>query len=197
MKPASFGLPWLTAALALLAACDQPPANEIAAAQAALQQARKDQADRYAPDRVKEAEAALAAARRKVEGKDYRGALSAATEAAERSHTASQQANAAKTTLRGAAEVTRAEAEAALDDADAARLEATKDKVPESALETANAVVAAVRGELEALGRAIESSDPMAAQKQAAKLRARATPLAQAYRDAAEAWKASRKRVRK
>ena len=66
-----------------LVACDQPPTKEIAAAEAQIEQARQAGAERFVPDRWRDAQAALATAHSKVQQKDYRGALSAANDAAE------------------------------------------------------------------------------------------------------------------
>ena len=51
-------------ATAALAACDQPPVKEIAAAEAALEQARQSGADHYAAERFKDAETAFHEAQR-------------------------------------------------------------------------------------------------------------------------------------
>ena len=58
----------LIAALAA-AACDQPPVKEIAAAEQQVERARGMGAERYAPERWTQAEAALALARQRLEGR--------------------------------------------------------------------------------------------------------------------------------
>jgi hypothetical protein len=73
---------WRRALLCLLAglapSCAQPPEAELAMTTARVDGARRQDADRFAPDLFGEAESALAEARRLVEeGKDYRGAIQA------------------------------------------------------------------------------------------------------------------------
>jgi hypothetical protein len=67
-----------------LCACDQPPTKEISAAEAQIEEARQAGAERFVPDRWREAQGALATARAKVQAKDYRAALSAANDAVQR-----------------------------------------------------------------------------------------------------------------
>src|SRR5262249_19833659 len=116
-----------------LTSCDQPPSKEIAAAESSLSRAKEDGAELYAPVGYQEAQKALEAARQKIDEKDYRGALSSATEAADKARMASQQAGAAKTVARGNAEMARAEVQAALDEVQAVQDEAAGEKVPEQA----------------------------------------------------------------
>src|SRR5258706_15592930 len=106
---------WLSARLArlslpilaagFLAACDEPPTREVTAAENALALARQAGADRYAAERYHEAEAAIGEAKHKIQEKDYRGALSSATDAAEKARSAAQQAASAKTLGPSATEV--------------------------------------------------------------------------------------------
>lgn len=187
-----------TALLAALAAaaCDQPPAKEIAAAQAALEAARKDEADRYAPDRFKEAQAALEAARSKAGERDYRGALSSATEATERARTASQQAGVVRTMARSAAELAQAEVQAALDEIAGVREAAAKEKVPAVVFEELDPLVEQVKRSLAAVAQALEAGDLLGAQKAASEVKAQAAPLSDRFREAVDTWKAARPKGR-
>lgn len=184
------------AAALLLVACDQPPVKEIAAAETALAQARKDDAERYAPDRLKEAEAAFAEAQRKVREKDYRGALSSATDAAEKGHNASQAAAAAKTVAKSAAEVAQTEVQAVLDEVAAIRDEATAAKIPDKAFEELVPLVDQVQGALGAAKASLEAGDLLGAQKAAGDLKAQVAPLPDRFREAQAKWEAEHPKAR-
>jgi hypothetical protein len=177
-------------ALAVLVACEHPPDKEIAAAEAAIAQAKSSEAARYAPDRLKEAEDALSAARQKVQDKDYRGALSSAMEAAERSRAAAQAAGAAKTVARSAAEVAQAEIQAVLDEAAGVREEATGNKVPETAFEDVDALVKQIADGLVSITQTIETGAVLEAQKAALELKTKAAPVPGLFREAADKWQA-------
>src|SRR4029453_15536553 len=116
-----------------LCACDQPPAKEIAAAEVQLAQAREAGAERFAPDRFRDAEAALGLARTRVQQKDYRGALSAANDAAEKGRTAVQAVTAARANAKGAAELAQKEIGIFLEEVEQVRQEALTAKVPDEA----------------------------------------------------------------
>jgi hypothetical protein len=174
--------------LLLLAGCDQPPAKEIAAAETALAQARKGGAFAFAPEQWKAAEAALAQARQKVEMKDYRGALSSAIDASDKAKGAATAAASAKLLARSAAEVAQAEAQAALDEVAAVKEEAAKAKVPDSAFGDLEPKLEAARQAMALVTESLDKGDLLGAQKAGADLKALATPLAQASRDALAAW---------
>ncbi len=178
-------------AAVLLAGCDQPPTREIAAAEAALDQARKDGADRYAPERFKEAETALDAARKKVEEKDYRGAMSSATDAADKARTSVQQAGAARTVAKSNAELGRAEVQAVLDEIAAVREEAAKDKIPDKIFEDLEPAADKLRLGLDGIAKALDGGDLLGAQKAALDLKAQAAGLAGRYRDALDLWRSA------
>ncbi len=181
----------------LLAACDQPPTKEVAAAESALDAARKEGADRYASERFKEAESALQAARAKVQEKDYRGALSSATDAADKARSAVQQAGAARTVARSNAELARAEVQAALDDVAAIREEATKGKIPEKIFEDLEPAAEAVRQGLDGVAKALENGELLEAQKLATDLKAQAAPLPARYKEALELWRTTHPKGRR
>jgi hypothetical protein len=179
----------LAAALAA-AACDQPPVKEIAAAEQQVERARSMGAERYAPQRWKEAQAALTQARERVEGRDYRGALSAANDAAESARVAIDSTRPAKAAARKAAEVAIGEVRTMLDRATAERALAVKAGVPRATLAALDA-----RGQRAAveLSRAVQQLalenldfvEPLLAD-----LRTEVTPLPDLFRDARTQWEA-------
>lgn len=181
----------------LLAACDQPPAREISAAEAALAQARKDQADAYAPEQWKAAEAALNQARQKVDAKDYRGALSSAMDAGEKAKAASSAVASAKLLVKGAAQMAQAEVQAALDEVATVREEAAKSKVPEEAFAAVNGRVQEATDAVAALAGQIEKDQLIDAQKAAADLKSRFATLGADFRAALDSWLAEHPKGRK
>ncbi len=198
MKPtAPFRLILPLAGCLLLSACDQPPAREIAAAEAALAQARKDQADAYAPEQWKAAEAALNQARQKVDAKDYRGALSSAMDAGEKAKAASGAVASAKLLVKGAAQMAQAEVQAGLDEVAAVREEAAKSKVPEEAFAAVEARVQEATAGVAALTAQIEKDELLEAQKTSADLKARFASLGADFRAALDAWLAEHPKGRK
>jgi uncharacterized protein involved in type VI secretion and phage assembly len=173
----------------LLAACEQPPFKEIAAAEDALAVARKADAQRFATDRYQEAQVALDAARRKLEQKDYRGALSAATDAAERSKEAVRAAEAAKVLVRNASETAKVEAQEMLASIDAIREEARLAKLPIRVFASLEAErEEAVRG-IKELSESIDRGHLAEAQERAVALRPRITLLSGRYREALDKWR--------
>ncbi len=172
----------------LLVACDQPPNRELRAAETALSDAKKEGADVYAAERLKEAEAALAAARQKVEQKDYRGALSSAVDAAEKARAAAAAVPSAKVLLKSAAETAQAEAQAVLDEVVAIKEEAAQSKVPEAAFAAVQGRVAEVEAAIQGVTDRLGESDLHGAQKAAADLKARASGLAGEFRAALDKW---------
>lgn len=189
MRPARLLLPPLAALL--LCACDRPPTKEIAGAETALGQARQAGAERYAPERFREADAALRDAQRKLQDKDYRGALSSATEASEKSRAAVQQVTVAKTMARSGAEVARAEVQAALDEVASIREEASAAKVPDTVFDEVAPLVDQAGGVLEAVSKSLTAGDLLEAQKAAAELKARVAPLPGMARVALDQWQAA------
>lgn len=105
-------LPVVVCALALCAACSEPPQKEIDRAQGAIDAAKAAGADLYAPEAYNAATSALQEAHAAVGQRDYRLALSRAVDANERA------LGAAKEAVDGAARA-RSEAEAALPPAEA------------------------------------------------------------------------------
>jgi len=180
----------LIACLALCA-CEQPPDKEVAAAEMQVELARQAGAEQYAPARLHEAEAAVQDAHRKVTEKDYRGALSSASDAADKAKGATKAAAAAKALTKGAAEVAQAEARIALDEAAQVKAEALKAKVPEAAFEELEPRTRKLSQDLEAAAATLKRGDLLEAQKASASIKAEAAALPAAYRGAVDAWQAA------
>jgi hypothetical protein len=181
----------------LLCACDQPPTRELGAAEAAVGAARKEGADVYAADRFREAETALSTARQKADQKDYRGALSAAVDAAEKAKAAATAVPSAKVLLKSAAETAQAEAQAALDEVEAVEQEAAKAKVPDTVFEAQRARLVEVKGALEAVTARLAADDLLGAQHAGAELKAKVGTLAADFRAAFEQWQQEHPKGRK
>lgn len=174
--------------LLALSACDQPPIKEIAAAEAQIDQARTAGAERFVPDRWREAQAALATARSKVQEKDYRAALSAANDAAEKGRLAVQGVATAKAHAVRAAELAQREIGIFMEEIEQARQEALVAKVPEEAFADVEPRLAEVKEGLQRVADTLAKGDVLEAQKAAAELRAQATDLPAAFRDARAQW---------
>jgi HEPN domain-containing protein len=174
--------------LLALSACDQPPTKEIAAAEAQIEQARQAGAERFAPDRWREAQTALATARAKVQEKDYRAALSAANDAAEKSRLAVQGVATARAHAVRAAELAQREIGIFMEEIEQARQEALVAKVPEEAFAEVEPRLAEVKEGLQRVADTLAKGDVLEAQKAAAELRAQAADLPAAFRDARALW---------
>jgi colicin import membrane protein len=170
-----------------LIACQKPPVKELEAAEAALGQAQKAGAPKLAPERYKEAEAALQQARQKAAAKDYYGALASATGAAEKARTAAKAAANAITMAKGAVDVAEAEVQAKLDEIAAIRQEATEAKVPDDVFKELNETAASLKQQAEAL-QAAAADDVIAAQKTAEALKSQAAGLPAQFREALDKW---------
>lgn len=180
----------------LLCSCEEPPNKEIAAAEQQIEQARKAGAEQYAPARLGEAEAAMQDAHRKVGEKDYRGALSSATDAADKARGAAKAASAARTLARGAAELAQAEARVALEEVAEIREQARKGRVPDTVFEELEPRVRKVSDDLESAAATLQRGDVLEAQQAAAAIKAEAAPLPGLFRNAMEGWKAARPKGR-
>jgi colicin import membrane protein len=178
----------LLAALVVLA-CAKPPEKELQAAEAALAAAQKAGAPKLAPERYKEAEAAMQEARQKAQAKDYYGALAAATNAAEKGRTAAKAAAGAITMAKGAVDVAHAEVQAKFDEIAAIRQEATEAKVPDEAFAELLPTADALKQRADALA-ASSGDDVIAAQKPAEELKAQAAELPAQFRAALDKWQA-------
>ena len=176
--------------------CTDPPHRELAAAQHALEEARREGAERYAPERWKEAEGALAQARQRIEEKDYRGALSSAIDAFDRSRQAAQAAATSKSSSRSTALVAQSEIEAALREATEVREAAREAKVPDAAFEDVDEATSEVRAGLATVAEALERDDPLTAERAATGLTRQARTLAKSVREARSQWEERRARRR-
>jgi len=154
----------------------------------ALDKARQAEAERFAPERFREAQSALENARQQVQARDYRGALSSANAAAERSRSAATAAVAARTLARSAAEVALAELQAVLDDVAAVRQEAEQAKLPAEAFAEVEPRLESLKAGLDAAQEQVDAGDVLAAQAAALELKSQGAGLADAFRQARTAW---------
>jgi hypothetical protein len=183
--------PSLAPALALcllVGGCEQPPTREITAAEQALTQARSDGAEAFAPEQFREAETAFAEAQRKAQAQDYRGALSSATDAAEKARAAALAAAAARALARSAAQLAESTAQIALDEVAEIRAQAAKARVPEDAFEPVLPKLAEGQAVADALAKALAAGDVQAAQKLAADVKEKVLPLPSLFREARVEW---------
>jgi hypothetical protein len=171
-----------------LCACDQPPTKEVSAAEAQIEEARQAGAERFVPDRWREAQAALVTARAKIQEKDYRAALSAANDAAEKGRLAAQGVATAKAHAVRAAELAQREIGIFMEEIEQARQEAIVAKVPDEAFVEVEPRLAEVRDGLQRVSDTLQKGDVLEAQKAAAELRAQAADLPAAFRDARALW---------
>jgi hypothetical protein len=184
------------AALAVLGACDQPPDKEIAAAEQQVEQARAAGAAQYAPARLHEAEAAMQDAHRKAGERDYRGALSAANDAADKARSAAKAAAAAQALTKGAAELAQAEARIALEEAAKIKAAAIQAKVQEAAFEELEPRAQKLGQDLEAAAATLKRGELIEAQKVSASIKTEAMALPAQYRAAVETWQTAHAKVR-
>jgi hypothetical protein len=184
------------AAALLLCSCGEPPNKELAAAEKQVEQARQAGAEQYAPARLHDAEAAMQDAHRKVGEKDFRGALSAASDAADKARSAAKAASAAKALTKGAAELAQAEARIALEEAAQVKAEAVKAKVPEAAFEELEPRAQKLSQDLEAAAATLKRGELIEAQKASASIKTEATALPKLYRGAVQAWQTAHPKVR-
>jgi hypothetical protein len=180
-----------------LAGCDQPPTRELAAAEAQIEQARQAGAEQFVPDRWRDAQGALAAARAKVQQKDYRGALTAANDAAAKGRAAVQAVAAARANARGAAELAQREIAVFLEEIDQLRQEAVAAKVPEEAFAEVQASVEEIREGMQRVADTLGRGEVLEAQRAAAELRAQAADVPAAFRDARAQWEEEHPRGRR
>ena len=112
----------------VFAGCAKPPTQELDAAQAALDEAKKAEADIYAPDVYRSASDALNEARAKVEQKDYEGAKASALQAKQLADSSRTQAETNKRTTRDEAQALVNRVSSGLTDARTALNNAPKGK---------------------------------------------------------------------
>lgn len=183
----------LIAALAV-AGCTQPPVKEIAAAEQQVERARAIGAERYAPERWKQAQAALTLARQRLEERDYRAALSAANDAAESARVAIDNTGPAKSAARNAAELAIGEVRTVLDRATAERAAAVKAGVPRASLAALDARAQRAAQDLAVAVRQLGAGKLEEVEPLLADLRTEVVPLPDLYRDARTQWEAKHPR---
>jgi hypothetical protein len=176
-------------------ACEQPPTREIEAAQAQVDAARKEGAEQYAPDRWRDAQASMQAARERVTARDYRGALSSANAAADRARSAIQAIRAARTLARGRTETAQTEVRVLLEDVDTILKEAAAARVPDEAFSEVTPRVQEVQADLQHVTETLRT-DALKAQNEATELKAKASDLPTAFRQAQAKWEAEHRQAR-
>jgi hypothetical protein len=142
-------LPLVICALALAAACSEPPAKEMNRAQGAIEAAHAAGADQYASDALAAATTALQQSRDAVEQRDYRLALSRALEAGDRAREAAKQAADNKARARSDSEAAVNAATAALRQLDERLKETAALHVPSPAIARARGAAANAEGALQ------------------------------------------------
>jgi hypothetical protein len=182
----------LLAAL-LAAACDQPPVKEMAAAEEQVAHARAAGADRYAPERLKDAEAALVVAHDRLRERDYRAALSAVNDAAESARLAVAAVAPAKAAARKQAEVAIVEVRTMLDRASEERTAALKAGVPRTSLVALDARGQRAAQQLAEVSNMRDAGNPDFIATLLATLRTDVTPLPDMFRDARTQWETKHK----
>ncbi len=179
----------LLAALAA-AACDQPPVKEIAAAEQQVALARTAQADRYAPERYTQAEAALETAHTRLRERNYRAALSAANDAQDSARAAVEATGPAKAAVRKDADIAIVEIRTMLDRATAERTEALKAGVPRATLAPLDALGQRSAQKLSEAIKLVNIGNSAFAAGVLADLRTEVTPLPDLFRDTRTTWEA-------
>jgi hypothetical protein len=164
----------LVCAIALCAACSEPPQKELDRAQGAIEAAQAAGAERYATAEYTAATTSLQQAHAAVAEGDYRLALSRALDASERAQQSARQAADGKARARSEAEVRAATT-------------ATAIQQLRSALKAAES--ARVSGDVAAASRQVASSSDAALQK------ARALVAREQYLDAIAALKGVDERI--
>ena len=171
------------AAVLAAAACDQPPVKEIESAEQQVARAGQAGAREWAADRYLEAEDALALARRKMEERDYRGALSSANDAADRARAAIALVEPARQAARESAELAVSEIRSTLDRAAVERAAAVKAGVSRARLAPLDARVEEAKASLaDVSARLARSTDLAAARKALEELQIEVVPLPDQYR---------------
>jgi hypothetical protein len=186
----------LLAVLVLASGCDQPPLKEVAAAERQIEAARQAGADRYTPDRLREAVAALEQARKQLEARDYRSALSSASDAAERARVAADGVKAARNAARMRVELGIVEALAALDAADAIRKQAVAAKIPEQAFAGPREKADGVRRGLRDVSLLLQKDEVLEAAERADAVKVEAAAMPETYRAARAQWEEDHPRGR-
>jgi hypothetical protein len=163
-------------------ACDQPPLKEIEAAEEQVARARQEGAREYAPERFQQAEDALVLARARMQDRDYRGALSAANDAADRARAAIALVEPARREAQASAELALGEIRTALDRAATERAAAVKAGVPRARLVELDARVDKAKAAAAEAQTRMKSPDALRLKSDVDELRTEVAPLADLYR---------------
>ena len=145
--------------IALVAACAEPPNNEINQAQGAIDAARAAGADRYADSEFTAATTALNQANDAVTQRDYRQALNFALESREHAQNAAREAAENRARIRGEVERSMAEIAALLAQANVRLDDAERARVPRQTLRAARQSLAQINAAVQKAGEAIKADD--------------------------------------
>lgn len=158
-------LPAVLLSLCVLAACSAPPQKEIDLAQGAIDAARAAGADRYAPQEVTTASAALQQAHEAIAQRDYRLALTRALDAHDRALDAAKAAAEGQARARGETDAAITTATSAID-AFELRLQAPEiARLPKRDIEAATGVLATAEADVQKARAAVTAGDYAAAQQ--------------------------------
>lgn len=186
----------MLASLVVIWSCDHPPTKEIAAAEHQVERARAAGADRHVPDRWREAETALAAARQRLEARDYQGALSSANDAAENARLALEGIGPAKEAARQKSMVAIGELRGTLDRAATEREAAVKAGVPRRTLAPLDATAEQAGLRLAGAQQQLDLGNFELVTEVTEDLRTHVAPLPDLYRDARAQAESKRPRPR-
>jgi hypothetical protein len=189
--------PLLVFVLAVTACYGPPPQKEIDAAARQVQQARDSGAATVAPDQMREAEAALDEARRRAQERDYKGALSSASEAADQAQAAVKAVVVAHEADRTAAQAAQKDVQAVLDDARSLRERAGRDRVPAAAFHDVDGEMATAHEGMARVKASLDRGEYGAARQAAGALRSQVAALPTAVREARTKWEADHAKGRR
>ncbi len=157
--------------------CVEPPTRELNQAQGAIDAARAAGAADYAADEFVAAEAALSRARKAVDDRDYRQALSSSLDARERAQTAAAAASEAKARARTESDRAIRAADAALTHARQRAATAEAAKVPLKGLEGPRERISQAEAAVNTARAAFDTGDYQAASAALANVTANLTEV--------------------
>jgi hypothetical protein len=158
-------LPAFVIPLILLAACSAPPQKEIDLAQGAMDAARAAGADQYAPEQVAAAQAALQQAHEAIAQRDYRLALTRALDAHDRALEAARAAAEGQARARGEVDAAITKATADIETL-TRRLQAPDTaRLPRAVVTAARRALAAAETDVQKAGAAVAEGDYKAARE--------------------------------
>jgi Domain of unknown function (DUF4398) len=148
-----------------LSACGAPPNKEMDRAQGAIDAARAAGAERYAPEELKAAVAALDQSMDAVTQRDYRSALNFAVDSLERAQGAAKQAAEERAAVQSRAERALADMDALVERGEARVALAEAARVPRRTIVRVRAVLASARTAVQEARAAAERGEYAAAQR--------------------------------